>query len=252
MKEREPDFSRTSRKRRRSKSNNILNALIGLVVVLIIITASIIFTGNKDEQQAEREEEAKTDSAQEEAEEQQDMDLVLEGQADEEEAETPAVESDRTEIAQPPVDSDQGQNGESTSQREETTLEPADKEEKTDEGQGGKVTYANPDDPVIAETIVNSSWKPIGTTQTGNHVSQYDGTSVDWQEKKQAIAYSTGIPEESLIYWKIKNGGSPQKSIGIVSTKDKSKKYQVHLEWVDGAGWKPVQMDVLNTLEFDY
>ncbi|MEK3934121.1 YrrS family protein [Sporosarcina sp. FSL W7-1349] len=250
MKEREPDFSRTSRKRRRSKSNNILNALIGLVVVLIIITASIIFTGNKGEEQAEPEEDALTDSGQEETEEQQDTDLVLEDQADEEEAETPTVESDRSETAQPPADSTQGQNNGSTSQREETTLKPAEKEEKADEG--GKVTYAKPDDPVIAETIVNSSWKPIGTTQTGDHVSQYDGESVDWQEKKQAIAYSTGIPEESLIYWKIKNGGSPQKSVGIVSTKDKSEKYQVHLEWVDGEGWKPVQMDVLNTLEFEY
>lgn len=252
MKEREPDFSRASRKRRRSKSNNILNALIGLVVVLIIITASIIFTGNKGEEQAEPEEDALTDSGQEETEGQQDTDLVLEDQADEEEAETPTVESDRSETAQPPADSNQGQNNKSTSQREETTLKPAGKEEKADEEQGGKVTYAKPDDPVIAETIVNSSWKPIGTTQTGDHVSQYDGTSVDWQEKKQAIAYSTGIPEESLIYWKIKNGGSPQKSVGIVSTKDKSEKYQVHLEWVDGEGWKPVKMDVLNTLEFDY
>ena len=29
--------------------------------------------------------------------------------------------------------------------------------------------------------------------QTGEHVSLYDGESVDWDEKKQAIAYATGL-----------------------------------------------------------
>ncbi len=60
------------------------------------------------------------------------------------------------------------------------------------------------------------------------------------------------LPEDALIIWKIKNGGSPQKSIGIVSTKDKVEKYRVYLEWVDEKGWKPVKMDVLNTLDFNY
>ena len=57
---------------------------------------------------------------------------------------------------------------------------------------------------------------------------------------------------EGLIFWRIENGGGPQKSIGIVSTRDKSEKYRVYLEWVDEKGWQPVKMDILNTLDFDY
>ncbi|MFS0575297.1 DUF1510 family protein [Sporosarcina sp. 179-K 3D1 HS] len=249
MKGREPDFSRMSRKRR-SKSNTILNMLIGLVVVLIIITASFIFTGNKDEQQAEPGEESVTTSDQEELDDQEETEL--EDPSNEGDSEMPTNESSSPEFAEEPEGQSPDQNKDGmTPKQEEPAVELA-KQDEAVEDHGGKVTYSKPDDPIISETIINSSWKPIGTSQTGNHVSLYDGESVDWQEKKQAIAYSTGIPEESLIYWKIKNGGSPQKSIGIVSTKDKSKKYQVHLEWVDGAGWKPVKMDVLNTLDFDY
>ena len=65
-------------------------------------------------------------------------------------------------------------------------------------------------------------------------------------KKLKALAYATGLSKDTMIIWKIKNGGSPQKSIGIVSTKDKVEKYRVYLEWVDGKGWKPVKMDVLN------
>ena len=76
--------------------------------------------------------------------------------------------------------------------------------------------------------------------------------TADWNEKIAAISYATNLPEDALIIWKIKNGGNPQKSIGIVSTKDKVEKYRVYLEWVDEKGWKPVKMDVLNTLDFNY
>ncbi len=126
------------------------------------------------------------------------------------------------------------------------------KDDDKDNTGAGSVTYITPDDAIIAETITNASWQPIGTTQTGEHASQYDRASVDWAEKQQALAYATGLSQDSMIFWKIKNGGGPQKSVGIVSSKNKAEKYRVYLEWVDGQGWKPVKMDVLNTLDFDY
>lgn len=99
---------------------------------------------------------------------------------------------------------------------------------------------------------MNPAWEPIGTEQSGEHVSVYKRNSVDWKEKEQALIYATGISAENMIIWKLKNGGSPQKSIGIISTKDKTEKYRVFLEWVDNEGWKPVKMDVLTTLDFNY
>ena len=116
----------------------------------------------------------------------------------------------------------------------------------------GTVTIVPSEDEFVARRSSITSWKPIGTTQTGEHVSLYDGKSVDWEEKKQAIAYATGLPSDSMIFWKIKNGGGPQKSIGIVSSRDSKEKYRVYLEWIDGQGWKPVKMDILTTLDFDY
>ena len=41
----EPDFSRTGRKKRRNRSNRLLNLLIGIVVVLIVIVSASIFFG---------------------------------------------------------------------------------------------------------------------------------------------------------------------------------------------------------------
>nr|WP_316047467.1 YrrS family protein [Planococcus glaciei] len=99
---------------------------------------------------------------------------------------------------------------------------------------------------------MNTSWEPVGTKQTGKHVSVYDKGSVDWNEKINAISYATGLSQDNMYVMMIKNGGGPQKSIGVVQSKDKSQKYRVHLEFKDGEGWKPVKMDVLKTLEGAY
>lgn len=135
-----------------------------------------------------------------------------------------------------------------------TTSENQIKEDEPSvETQPGVVSQKNEDEnSVVIETIVDAGWEPIGTVQTGPHESKYDGVSDDWKEKKKAIAYATMIDEDDLIYWKIKNGGSIHHSIGIVSTFDESKMYQVYLEWVDNEGWKPVKLEVLRTLAFDY
>nr|WP_285851200.1 DUF1510 family protein [Sporosarcina aquimarina] len=166
--------------------------------------------------------------------------------------------TDETDDGEKEKDSDQTADGDDSSKEGIANDESDDSEQsedsskKNDTEKEGTVTYTASEDAVVDETVSNASWEPVGTSQSGNHVSQYDGSSVDWQEKKKALAYATGMAENDMIFLKIKNGGSPQKSIGIVSSKDKSKKYRVYLEWVDGKGWKPTQMDVLNTLDFNY
>ena len=99
------------------------------------------------------------------------------------------------------------------------------------------------------ETIVNPSWQPIGTKQSGNHVSSYEKGSIDWVEKEDALSYTTNLSKDNMIVWFLGNGGSPHKSIGVVSSNNKSEMYRVYLQWVDGQGWKPEKMEVLNTLE---
>src|SRR5690606_22960382 len=69
--------------------------------------------------------------------------------------------------------------------------EKAKEEKAAEEGKvtGGTITREDSSDPVVEETVINTSWEPVGTKQTGKHVSVYDKGSVDWNEKINAISY---------------------------------------------------------------
>ena len=226
----------TSRSNRPKKpsSNTILNALIGLVVVLIIITAGFIFLGNDEPEKAGKDDSTKdTESAEKADGTQEDVDpedqIGSEQIAEETEEETEDSESTEEETA---------------TEDESTTTE--------DSTTGGTVTSTPSDDPLVSERIVNTAWKPIGTSQTGEHTSVYSEGHVDCGIILNAIPYTTGLSADNMIVWQIQNGGSPHKSIGVVSSKDKTEKYRVYLEWVDGEGWKPVKMETLKTLDGAY
>ena len=235
MSEQKPEFSRVRRKRQNSKANKLLNWMIAIVVLLIVIVGVKILVGDST---PEKEKAAVTEESPSE-----DTNL-----------------SDSTDSTSE-SDSEDSSNKDDNDTSKEGTVEDESEDDEEDEKKDtdkkeikkeGSVTYSASEDAVVDETVSNTSWEPVGTSQTGNHVSVYDGKSMDWQEKEKALAYATGLSQDEMIFWKIKNGGSPQKSIGIVSSKDKSEKYRVYLEWVDGEGWKPTQMDVLNTLDFKY
>jgi cytoskeletal protein RodZ len=111
------------------------------------------------------------------------------------------------------------------------------KEEKVVVQQGGG--------PNVEETIKNPNWEPVATQQSGEHVSSFDTNSLDWKEKLKALSYATGIPENNMTVWFV-SGEGPNKAIGTVSPKGrKNDAYRVYIEWVDGKGWKPVQVEKL-------
>lgn len=203
--------SRIDRRKKR-RSDKILNWLIGAVVVGILIVGWSVLSPNEEEQ------------AEEEPPTHEEDDDTAQNQEDEQIADE--VEEPENEASEE-IDAD---------------------EIKEDEVE----IIKNPEESYVSESIIDPAWEPIGTVQTGEHVSLYDGASDDWKEKQQALLYATGLTEDNIIYKRVKNGGSPEKSIGIVTSLDATEKYRVYLEWVDGEGWKPTQLDVLNTLEFDY
>lgn len=226
------------KKKNKNRSNSVLNMMIGLVFVLILITGAFIFM-DQSSQDAQQPESVRIASDTEEAEA-----TNTEEDATEEDAiiETNDTEDGATEEEQENSEPESEESSEAT-------------EEEIEEGSvtvGGTITREESKDPIVEETVINTSWEPIGTAQSGNHVSVYDTSSVDWKEKIGAISYATGLGENEMYIMRIQNGGGPQKSIGIVTSKDQSEKYRVHLEWVDGEGWKPVKMDVLRTLEGAY
>ncbi|MCB5235714.1 YrrS family protein [Niallia circulans] len=125
---------------------------------------------------------------------------------------------------------------------ENTTTE---EEEETEDGE--VVTEGGSDSNVI-KTIENSSWQPVGTTQTGEHVASYS-EGVDWNEQIKALSYATGLDSGNMTLWFLGNNNQdPHKSIGTVSSKDKSEKYRVYIEWVDGSGWKPTKVEEIKDL----
>lgn len=224
-----------SRLKKKNRSNSILNMMIGLVFTLILITGAFIFLDNGEDSAAEPEKvEIATDTEQQTSEEE---DSTTEDAAKEQEkADAEADAKEETEA-------------------EAESAEKENKPEETEEGTvtvGGKITREESNDPIVEETVINTSWEPVGTSQSGNHVSVYQKGSVDWNEKIKALSYATGLNESDMYIMMIKNGGGPQQSIGVVQSKDQSQKYRVHLEWIDSEGWKPVKMDVLKTLEGAY
>lgn len=202
---------------KRQKEDRLLNVLIAAVILAILIVGSVVISSNPK-------------SPEKAAEKGQDEEVTEPKEVDETNPTPDEQEADTEQI----VSDEEDAETEETEETEETRV------------------ITDVSDGIVSQSIVDEAWEPIPTAQQGAHSSSYDRDSVDWQEKLEAISYATGLSEDGMILWKVKNGGSPQKSIGIISSKDQSEKYRVYLEWMDNEGWKPVKMDVLNTLNFDY
>ncbi|MBD3109547.1 YrrS family protein [Bacillus sp. AGMB 02131] len=207
--------SRSENRGKKRKANRIYNILLAIVIVAIIVVAIPIFTSRDDDQTNKSND---TTSSQNKT-------------ADNEEAntETDSAKEDATE--------------ENT--KEDTADEAEDKDTADEEETQENTVVENSGDSNVAETYVNDSWKPVGTTQSGEHVTNFSTDSVDWQEMKQAIALGAGVSTDNMTVWYIGNGGT-NKAIGTVSAKDDSMKtYRVYIEWIDGQGWKPEKVELL-------
>ncbi|MGN7177344.1 YrrS family protein [Cytobacillus sp. SAFR-174] len=210
--------SRFGKREKRKKTNIILNSLIALVIILIIVvSAKIFFGGNNNDQALPAEEQTASESKQNEKnKEDKGNDIEQNKDKDEEKADNESEEEEK--------------------EPEENAEE--DKEQVVTEGGSG---------PDVEKTIENPAWKPVGTSQTGEHTAVYDQNHADWQEMLSAISYATGVDQGNMTVWFLGNNG-PNSSVGTISTKDQSEKYRVYIDWVDGEGWKPSRVEVLNEI----
>lgn len=108
------------------------------------------------------------------------------------------------------------------------------------------------DDPVVQEVQTNDAWPVYPTKQTGPHTSTFEKGHIDYEEKLAAIFSVTDLVQEESIVKKVGNNGSTSSAIAVVVSKDGTKMYRVSIEWINGAGWKPVKLEVLKTLEGAY
>lgn len=219
MGERQTRSSRHLQPSHNKKLDKMLNILIGIVIILIVIVATYVFKWQDDAQETVKEE--------------------------------PAQEQKNDESEKEPSKEEDIASNDEQSQEEDQTK---DKDQTKDEEQPEQNTAVETtsDDPIVDRVVTDKNWKPTPTTQTGEHVSSYDDQSVDWAEKIATVTAITGITSDNMIVWRLQNNGGANKAIATVSTKDKSEKYRVSMEWVDNEGWLPVKLEQLNTLEGAY
>ncbi|MCS0670893.1 YrrS family protein [Cytobacillus firmus] len=217
--------SRFGKREKRKKTNIILNSLIAFVIVLIIVVSAKIFFGGNNDQAVPADEQTASESKQNESnQEDQDNDIEQDKSKDKEKADKESDKEDKEEK--------EAEENEAEDESEE------DKEQVVTEGGSG---------PDVEKTIENPAWKPVGTSQSGEHTAVYDQNHVDWQEMLSAISYATGVEQGNMTVWFLGNNG-PNSSVGTISTKDQSEKYRVYIDWVDGEGWKPSKVEVLNEI----
>ncbi|RSD24117.1 DUF1510 family protein [Mesobacillus subterraneus] len=210
--------SRSSARAKRRKTNLILNSLIVVVILLIGIVSFNIFFSN-DEGAADNGDVA----------------------AGEDNAAAPSGNNDSNkDVKQNDSDQKDGAEEEGTESEEAAEEEAEDGEES-----GEPIVTEGGSDANVKQTIQNPEWKPVGTTQSGEHNTVFNENSADWQEMILAYSYATGIDKNNMTVWWNENGGAPNTAIGTVSAKGSDQTYRVAIEWVDGQGWKPVRVEEL-------
>lgn len=220
--DRQDKYSSRMTKRKDKKVNKVYNILITVVVLLIIVVGAFIFLGNNDEPVSQN---TNTNSANEQSANNK------EEKADNQETATNEDEQsteDKKEVSQ-----DQEKDKDSSKSEEDTDTVESEKVEEEGSDENVEEAYSDP------------SWKPVGTEQSGEHVTQYEKGSTDWNEMERAIAYGAGIDQSNMTLWYLENGGEPNKAIGTISPKDGSSTYRVYIQWVDGEGWKPIKVEKL-------
>ncbi|WP_251549262.1 YrrS family protein [Neobacillus muris] len=224
--------SRSGYRAKRRKTNLVLNSLIILVLALIIIVAYNVFASGDDENASSSKATPKTEQK-----------AAVDKDKNEQSTEAEKSDGSSQDTAkQKDEDSDESDSKAAHDDQEETDPEEADAEQAT-VMEGGS-------SPNVAKTIVNPAWKPVGTSQTGEHTAVYDQSSVDWQEMLKAVTYATGIDQSNMtVYWLGRDKSTNNGSFATVASKDKTQKYNVYLEWVDGEGWKPTKMEELSEIQ---
>lgn len=86
------------------------------------------------------------------------------------------------------------------------------------------------------------SWEPVGTSQTGPHVTDYSNGSQDRIEIKQAVAMATGLNEADIIEEWVGNDGTEDGVEATVRSASTGESFIVHLKWRDGQGWQPISV----------
>lgn len=230
--------SRSDIQSKKRKQNIFLNTSIAVVFLLIAGVSAFIFLGDNENQAAETEEKTIAEQVQENAgaqdQKSNDSNELTASEIDSDDSEG---NSDEAAEAEEAAAEEEKKKEQEAAERKKELEEEKKEEEKEDEKKEESDTNEDSERPADGE------FKPVGTEQTGEHVSSYEEGSVDWNEKLKAAAYATGLDMNTMTVWWVGNDGGPQKAkVKVASPGAGAAEYQVHMEWVDQKGWKPVKV----------
>jgi hypothetical protein len=201
---------RFAKRAKRRKINRILNIAIAVVILLIVVVAWNLFSGGGSGSEA-ADAPVKTEAKKGGNEKKVEVEI---GNKQQEKESKPSDNGDEA------------------------------KQDNGDETKQKVIETPGPPGSNIEKEIVNPAWQPIGTTQSEPHVTQFKEDSVDWKEMLDAVSYATGLSQSDMIVWFIGNNG-PNKAVATISTKDRTQRYKVYIEWVENQGWKPTKVQKL-------
>lgn len=143
----------------------------------------------------------------------------------------------------------QAQSSENDKQNENASEKKEEQENLNNEVEDSDHSHSHDAESTDGYTFVDGGpsgpWQPIGTKQTGEHVTTFEKDSLDWQEMEMALAYGAGIDRNNMTVLWIGNGGDPQRAQGKIKSKDDPNTiYHVLIEWVDEKGWKPIEVTI--------
>ncbi len=232
--------SRTNRFENRRKWKRILAVLTGVAALVVVVFLSLVFFGGDDS----------AGSAEPSSQSSQSADQTSEGDQS-----ASADSSDSNgEQNNTSDNTDEKNNSADDSQSDENTNSEDNQKEKSqkDKDTGDDLTVEENSSDSNVERVIKKDWKPVATKQkiSGDHsVNWSNDDSQDWQELLQAISEATGIPANSMITWWV-DGNGPQKVVATVSDDAEKQTYRVHVEWVEGKGYKPTMLEALKSNKY--
>ncbi|MFA1820495.1 YrrS family protein [Virgibacillus oceani] len=218
------DFDKHSRvnkfEKRRKNTKYISILLITGSVLLVVLFGMWIFGGENDDESVESEDPSSDNDS---------NDIVIidenDDESNEEEEGTESNEGD--------------ENNEGT--------EEDDEDENNVLNEEVEMETAEPSDENVIEAYTGN-WQPVGTEQEGPHTTDYNDGSQDRIEINQAVVYATDLDEDDMTTHWVGNDGE-QRVVATVSDSDHTQIYRVFLTFIDGEGWQPTKVEVLEEID---
>lgn len=235
----------TSRRQRQEQKKQIPKVYIAIIAILVVLISVVVFglslNAGKSKENLSQLEPRVEDNMSNLFEEDEDE---ASSEEEVEEDSTSAEASSEASSAEEPSESTEATEEEIEEvQVDQEALNKREQQIADFEAEHG-IKVVDTDNPE-AKTAFQGDWDPIGTSQTGEHVTTYSEGSADRVEITTAAAAVTGLNPNSMIEHWVGNDGTTQGVYATVSDLQQTEKYRVHLRWQDGQGWQPLTVEIL-------